>query len=67
MKLTSSQQLIHQLESNSIELLVLSDQVEVDESRYQTCAFYQDRLVLIARPDHCVVLKRRCTLYDFQM
>ncbi|KJB84886.1 LysR family transcriptional regulator [Paenibacillus sp. E194] len=66
MKITSSQQLIHQLESNSIEFLVLSDQVEVDESRYQTCSFYQDRLVLIARPDHHLAQKRRCTLYDLQ-
>lgn len=66
MKITSSQQLIHQLESNSIEFLVLSDQVEVDESRYQTCAFYQDRLVLIARPDHHLAQKKRCTLYDLQ-
>jgi LysR family transcriptional regulator, transcriptional activator of the cysJI operon len=66
MKITSSQQLIHQLESNSIEFLVLSDQIEVDESRYQTCSFYQDRLVLIARPDHHLAQKRNCTLYDLQ-
>ncbi|SYX87063.1 LysR family transcriptional regulator [Paenibacillus alvei] len=64
MKITSSQQLIRQLESNSIEFLVLSDQVEVDESQYQTCTFYQDRLVLIARPDHHLAQKRTCTLYD---
>ncbi|EPY04281.1 LysR family transcriptional regulator [Paenibacillus alvei TS-15] len=66
MKIKSSQQLIHQLESNSIEFLVLSDQIEVDESRYQTCSFYQDRLVLIARPDHHLAQKRNCTLYDLQ-
>lgn len=66
MKITSSQQLIQQLESNSIEFLVLSDQVEVDVLRYQTCAFYQDRLVLIARPDHHLAQKRSCTLYDLQ-
>lgn len=66
MKITSSLQLTQLLESNSIEFLILSDQIAIDESRFYTATYYQDHLVFIAPPYHPLAQKEVCTLHDLQ-
>lgn len=52
MQVTKSKQLIHKLAVNELELLVVSDQVNMGDSDYISKMFYVDELVLVARPDH---------------
>lgn len=64
MNITSSSHLIHMLESNKVEFLIISDRVSIDESRFQRKTFYQDELVLIVHPLHPLANKEECTLED---
>ncbi|WP_028552970.1 LysR family transcriptional regulator [Paenibacillus sp. UNC451MF] len=64
MNITSSNHLIHMLDSNKVEFLILSDRVNLDESRYQRTTFYEDELVLIVNPSHPLAQKDECTLDD---
>lgn len=64
MNITSSHHLLHMLDSNKVEFLILSDQVALDESRYQRTNFYQDELVLIVNPSHPLAQQGECTLSD---
>lgn len=64
MNITSSNHLIHMLDSNKVEFLILSDRVNLDEARYQRTTFYEDELVLIVNPSHPLAQKEECTLAD---
>ncbi|GGI46803.1 LysR family transcriptional regulator [Paenibacillus marchantiophytorum] len=64
MNITSSNHLIHMLETNKVDLLILSDRVRIDETRYQRTTFYQDELVLIVNPEHKLAKQKTCTLAD---
>ena len=64
MQITSSSQLKHMLESNKVEILVLSDRILIDESRFEFKTFYQDELVLIVNSRHRLARKSTCTLED---
>lgn len=64
MNIISSSHLIHMLESNKVEFLVLSDRIPVDENRFQFKTFYQDELVLIVNNQHRLARKDECTLGD---
>lgn len=64
MNITSSSQLKHMLESNKVELLVLSDRIPIDESRFEFKTFYQDELVLIVNSQHPIASEEACTLED---
>lgn len=64
MNITSSAQLLQMLESNKLEFLVLSDQIQIDETRFQYSTFYQDELVLIVNPMHRLAEKEECSVED---
>ncbi|NOU93615.1 LysR family transcriptional regulator [Paenibacillus sp. LMG 31456] len=64
MNITSSNHLIHMLESNKVEFLVVSDRVAIDQTRFQATTFYQDELVLIVNPQHRLAQKNECTLEE---
>ncbi|MBT2649419.1 LysR family transcriptional regulator [Bacillus sp. ISL-34] len=64
MNITSSIHLIHMLESNKVEMLVLSDRIPIDENRFQFKTFYQDELVLIVNNQHRLAQKDVCTFED---
>jgi len=64
MNITNSRHLINLLESNKVELLVLSNQIPIDETRFQTKTFYQDELVLIVNNQHRLAEKEVCRLED---
>lgn len=62
MNITASNHLVHMLESNKVEFLIISDRIEIDESRFQRKTFYEDELVLIVNPLHPLAHKQECTL-----
>ncbi|WP_240417207.1 LysR family transcriptional regulator [Paenibacillus periandrae] len=64
MNITSSSQLVHMLDSNKVEFLILSDRVRIDETRYQRTTFYKDELVLIVNPSHHLAQMQHCTVED---
>jgi LysR family transcriptional regulator, transcriptional activator of the cysJI operon len=64
MNITNSRHLINMLESNKVELLVLSNRIPIDETRYQAKTFYEDELVLIVNQHHRLAQKGECTLDD---
>ncbi|MEH7390977.1 LysR family transcriptional regulator [Bacillus sp. JJ1503] len=64
MNITSSNHLIHMLETNKVEFLVLSDRIPIDEDRFQFNTFYQDEPVLIVNSQHRLAGKTECTLED---
>lgn len=64
MNITASNHLVHMLESNKVEFLIISDRIEIDESRFQRKTFYEDELVLIVNPLHPLAHKQECTLED---
>lgn len=64
MNITNSRHLINMLESNKVELLVLSNRIPIDETRFQAKTFYRDELVLIVNNEHHLAQKGGCTLED---
>ncbi|MGG1639382.1 LysR substrate-binding domain-containing protein [Paenibacillus sp. NRS-1760] len=64
MNITASNHLVHMLESNKVEFLIISDRIEIDESHFQRKTFYEDELVLIVNPLHPLAHKQECTLED---
>lgn len=66
MQITSSMHLLNMLESNKIELLIISDQIPIDEARFQATTFYQDELVLVMNPGHRLARDKSCSLYDLR-
>jgi LysR family transcriptional regulator, transcriptional activator of the cysJI operon len=64
MNITSSSHLIHMLESNKFEFLVLSDRIPIDETLFQSKTFYQDELVLIVNNQHRLAGMEECTFED---
>lgn len=64
MKITSSNQLLHALEANEVEFLILSDQVPIDHTKFIATTFYQDELVLIAPASHPLAKKVECSWED---
>ncbi|MCR8633810.1 LysR family transcriptional regulator [Paenibacillus radicis (ex Xue et al. 2023)] len=64
MNITSSNHLIHMLESNKVEFLVVSDRIAIDQARFQATTFYQDELALIVSPEHPLAQKEECTLEE---
>lgn len=66
MNITSSSHLIHMLDTNKVEFLVLSDRIPIDESRYQFKTFYPDELVLIVNSKHRLAQKDKCTFEDLK-
>jgi len=64
MQITSSKHLLSMLESNKLEFIVVSDQIPIDETRFQATTFHQDELVLIVRPDHRLANQSECSLEE---
>jgi LysR family transcriptional regulator, transcriptional activator of the cysJI operon len=64
MNITSSTHLIHMLETNKVEFLILSDRIPINEDLFQFKTFYQDEPVLIVNSEHPLSRRRNCTLED---
>lgn len=64
MNITSSSQLKHMLETNKVEVLVLSDRIPIDEKRFVFKTFYRDELVLIVNKEHLLAKIGSCILED---
>jgi LysR family transcriptional regulator, transcriptional activator of the cysJI operon len=64
MNITSSTHLIHMLETNKVEFLILSDRIPINEDLFQFKTFYQDEPVLIVNSEHPLSRKVNCTLED---
>ncbi|MCR8644379.1 LysR family transcriptional regulator [Paenibacillus sp. N1-5-1-14] len=64
MNITSSRQLMNMLETNKVEFLIVSDQLPVDETKFQTSNFYDDELVLIVQANHPLAKKKNCKPED---
>lgn len=52
MQIRSSATLLHQLEDNEVDFLVISDQISLDESLHRSQVFCQDELVLVVPAGH---------------
>lgn len=50
--IASSTELIRRLEAGSVDFLIISDQLMLDEARFIFHELWRDRLVLIVAPDH---------------
>lgn len=50
--IASSAELVRRLEANSVEFLIVSDQIELDSQRFLFRDLCRDELVLITAPDH---------------
>ncbi|WP_409342205.1 LysR family transcriptional regulator [Paenibacillus sp. MBLB4367] len=66
MNIASSTLLWQQLESNKLEFLVLSDQIPIDEARFEATAFARDELILIMPPGHRLAQQERCTVQELE-
>lgn len=66
MTVTSSKELIRQLEVNELELLILSDQILFDENVYSSTTFYNDELILVVPPEHPFAIKKAVQISDLQ-
>lgn len=64
MNITSSSHLMHMLESNKLEFLIISDRVVIDQARFERATFYEDELVLIVHPSHPLAQREECELED---
>ena len=62
--ITNSHQLLHKLETNDVEFLLLSDHIAFDADRYLLTNFYRDDLVLITSPNHRFAQQGYCQLKD---
>lgn len=66
MEVTTSKQLIHKLEVNAVELLVLSDQIVMDQRYFKSTSFFQDELVLVVPANHSFVRKKSIQFADLK-
>ena len=62
-----SAKLLERLDANKNEFLILSDQIPLDESRYEFRDFCRDEMVLIVPPDHRLAKAEKCTVADLAL
>ena len=62
-----SAKLLERLDANKNEFLILSDQIPLDESRYEFRDFCRDEMVLIVPPDHRLAEAGECTVADLAL
>ena len=62
-----SAKLLERLDANKNEFLILSDQIPLDESRYEFRDFCRDEMVLIVPPNHRLAEAGECTVADLAL
>ncbi|NBM54470.1 LysR family transcriptional regulator [Proteus sp. G2669] len=66
MDISSSTQLIHKLDTQELEFLIMSDHIYLDPTEYHLDTFLIDPLVLICSPTHWLAKKKRCRFSDIE-
>lgn len=64
--IASSSELIRRLEANSVEFLIVSDQLDLDPERYTFRELCRDHLVLIVAPGHPLALRGEVALGELK-
>ena len=64
MDISSSTQLIHKLDTQELEFLIMSDHIYLDPTEYHLDTFLIDPLVLICSPKHWLAQKKHCRFSD---
>ena len=64
MDISSSTQLIHKLDTQELEFLIMSDHIYLDPTEYHLDTFLIDPLVLICSPEHWLSKKKHCRFSD---
>lgn len=64
MDISSSTQLIHKLDTQELEFLIMSDHIYLDPTEYHLDTFLIDPLVLICSPEHWLAKKKHCRFSD---
>lgn len=66
MDISNSTQLIHKLDNQELEFLIMSDHIYLDPTQYHLNTFLIDPLVLICSPDHWLAKKKYCKFSDIE-
>lgn len=66
MDISSSTQLIHKLDTQELEFLIMSDHIYLDPTEYHLDTFLIDPLVLICSPTHRLAKKKHCRFSDIE-
>lgn len=66
MDISNSAQLIHKLNNQELEFLIMSDHIHLDPGQYHSNTFFIDPFVLICHPDHWLAKKKRCKFSDVE-
>ncbi len=66
MDISTSTQLIHKLDSQELEFLIMSDHIYLDPTEYHLDTFLIDPLVLICPPTHRLAKNKKCKFFDIR-
>ncbi|EKT58152.1 LysR family transcriptional regulator [Providencia burhodogranariea] len=66
MDISTSIQLIHKLDIQELEFLIMSDHIFLDPTQYHLDTFLIDPLVLICSPDHWLAKEKHCCFSDIE-
>jgi len=66
MDISTSSQLIHKLESQELEFLIMSDHIYIDAEKYKLDTFLTDPLVVICSPSHRLAKIGHCQFSDIE-
>ncbi|ALM51463.1 LysR family transcriptional regulator [Halomonas huangheensis] len=64
--ISCSSDILGRLEDNSVEFVVLSDQISIDESRYHVQNICDDEMILVVAPDHPLAESQQCTVDELE-
>ncbi|MCW2257908.1 DNA-binding transcriptional LysR family regulator [Providencia alcalifaciens] len=64
MDISTSAQLIHKLDTQELEFLIMSDHIFLDPTEYHLDTFLIDPLVLICSPEHWLAKEKHCCFSD---
>jgi len=62
--IASSSELVRRLEAGSVDFLMVSDQLQLDQARFVFHEWCRDRLVLIASPEHAFARRKTVRLAE---
>lgn len=62
--ISPSAKLLEHLDANKVEFLILSDQIQLNESHYQFRELCRDEMILIVPPDHRLAQTAECRIAD---
>lgn len=66
MDISTSTQLIHKLDTQELEFLIMSDHIFLDPTEYHLDTFLIDPLVLICSPEHWLAKEKHCCFSDIE-